>query len=43
MLHGFATLEAAGGFQMNTDIDDSFAWMITFVDRGLRAAASEAQ
>jgi AcrR family transcriptional regulator len=38
ILHGFATLEASNGFQMNTDIDDSFTWMITFLDRGLRAA-----
>ena len=39
VLHGFATLEASNGFQMNTDVDDSFAWMVTFIDRGLRAAA----
>lgn len=38
ILHGFATLEASNGFQMNIDIDDSFAWMVTFIDRGLRAA-----
>lgn len=37
-LHGFATLEAANGFQMNTDIDDSFAWMVSFIDGGLRAS-----
>lgn len=37
MLHGFATLEASDGFQMSTDVDDSFAWMVTFIDRGLRA------
>ena len=36
-LHGFAILEVAGGFQIDTDVDDSFAWMIDFVDRGLRA------
>jgi len=35
-LHGFAQLESSGGFQMNTDIDDSFTWMIDFIDRGLR-------
>ncbi|MFB2585387.1 WHG domain-containing protein [Herbiconiux liukaitaii] len=35
-LHGFSTLEAAEGFQMTTDIDESFAWMIDFIDRGLR-------
>jgi AcrR family transcriptional regulator len=37
MLHGFATVEAAGGFQMDADVDDSFTWMIDFIDRGLRA------
>lgn len=36
MLHGFAVLEAAGGFQMNTDVDESFLRMIDFLDRGLR-------
>ncbi|RFA22755.1 TetR/AcrR family transcriptional regulator [Subtercola boreus] len=36
MLHGFATLEAADGFQLSADIDESFAWMIDFLDRGLR-------
>lgn len=38
ILHGFATLEASNGFQMNTDVDDSFTWMLAFIDRGLRAA-----
>lgn len=36
-LHGFATLDAAGGFQIDADIDDSFAWVIDFIDHGLRA------
>ena len=40
VLHGFATLEAANGFQMSTDVDDSFEWMVDFIDRGLRAAAT---
>ncbi|MFJ5842882.1 TetR/AcrR family transcriptional regulator [Streptomyces shenzhenensis] len=40
MLHGFATLEVAGGFQHDTDVDDSFAWMITFIDQGLQAATA---
>jgi AcrR family transcriptional regulator len=35
LFHGFATIEAAGGFQMDTDVDDSFEWLIGFVDRGL--------
>ena len=37
VLHGFATLEAAGGFQYGTDVDESFRWMVDFLDRGLRA------
>jgi AcrR family transcriptional regulator len=37
VLHGYASLEAAGGFQYSTDVDDSFTWMITFVDHGLQA------
>jgi AcrR family transcriptional regulator len=34
-LHGFAMLEAAGGFQWDADPDRSFDWMIGFIDRGL--------
>jgi AcrR family transcriptional regulator len=37
MLHGFATLEASGGFQIGTDVDDSFNWIIDFIDHGLRS------
>jgi AcrR family transcriptional regulator len=37
LLHGFAVLEAAGGFQLATDVDASFAWLVDFVDRGLRS------
>jgi hypothetical protein len=37
VLHGFATLEMAGGFQIDTDVEDSFTWMIDFVDHGLQA------
>ncbi|MFE2601002.1 TetR/AcrR family transcriptional regulator [Streptomyces sp. NPDC059396] len=37
LCHGFATLQAANGFQWSTDIDESFEWLITFTDRGLRA------
>jgi AcrR family transcriptional regulator len=36
-LHGFASLEMSVGFQISTDVDDSFGWMITFIDQGLRA------
>jgi AcrR family transcriptional regulator len=37
MLHGFATLEAAGGFRIDAAVEDSFTWLIDFVDRGLRS------
>jgi AcrR family transcriptional regulator len=37
MLHGFATLEAASGFRIDADVEDSFTWMVAFVDRGLRS------
>lgn len=40
-LHGFATLEAGGGFQLATDVGDSFTWTVEFLDRGLRATASQ--
>jgi AcrR family transcriptional regulator len=36
-LHGFTTFEAANGFQLDVHADESFTWMITFLDRGLRA------
>ena len=36
VLHGFVTLDAAGAFQLDTDVDDSFAWMVDFIDHGLR-------
>ncbi len=35
-MHGFAILEASRGFQWDGDPDESFAWMIRFIDRGLR-------
>jgi AcrR family transcriptional regulator len=38
LLHGFATLEVSGGFQFDTDIDESFAWMVNLIDNGLRSA-----
>ena len=38
-IHGFAVLEASRGFQWAADTDESFRWLITFVDRGLRASA----
>ncbi len=39
-IHGFAALQAAGGFQWSGDPGESFTWMIHFIDRGLRAASS---
>jgi AcrR family transcriptional regulator len=40
LLHGFATLEVAGGFQIAVDVDESFAWMMHLVDQGLQATAA---
>jgi AcrR family transcriptional regulator len=37
-IHGFAMLEASRGFQQDADPDESFDWMIRFIDRGLRPA-----
>ncbi|GAA4917082.1 TetR/AcrR family transcriptional regulator [Streptomonospora salina] len=37
LCHGFATLQAADGFQWSADVDESFEWLIAFADRGLRA------
>jgi AcrR family transcriptional regulator len=36
-LHGFALLQESDGFQWSEDPDDSFDWMVEFIDRGLRA------
>lgn len=36
IFHGFAVLQSAGGFQWSADVDESFEWLITFVDQGLR-------
>jgi AcrR family transcriptional regulator len=38
-VHGFAALEASRGFQWDAEPDQSFEWMIGFLDRGLRSAA----
>lgn len=40
ILHGFATLEAGGGFQIDASVEESFTWMITFIDDGLRATTA---
>jgi AcrR family transcriptional regulator len=37
-LHGFAVLQASHAFQWSNDADDSFEWLIGFMDRGLRGA-----
>ena len=37
MLHGFATLEVDGGFRFDTDVDDSFTWMVNLIDQGLQS------
>lgn len=37
IIHGFATLQAANAFQWSNDPDESYAWMIRFVDAGLSA------
>jgi AcrR family transcriptional regulator len=37
MLHGFSSLEAIGSFQIAADVDDSFTWMLGFIDQGLKA------
>jgi AcrR family transcriptional regulator len=37
LLHGFATLEAIGSFQIDTNVDESFTWMIDFINQGLEA------
>ncbi|WGD36261.1 TetR-like C-terminal domain-containing protein [Lysinibacter sp. HNR] len=39
-MYGFATIEVAGGFRLQADSDDSFAWMIDFIDRGLRTSGT---
>jgi len=39
-LHGFAVLEAEGGFRYVTDVDESFAWLVRLLDQGLRSAGS---
>ncbi|WP_433309066.1 TetR/AcrR family transcriptional regulator [Micromonospora sp. CA-269861] len=40
VVHGFATLEVAGGFQIDASVDESFAWLINFIDQGLRAGTT---
>lgn len=42
VFHGFANLQASGGFQWSTDVGESFEYLIDLVDHGLRAAAVSA-
>jgi hypothetical protein len=35
-LHGFVTLERAGGFQIPLALDETFERLVTMLDRGLR-------
>jgi AcrR family transcriptional regulator len=35
-IHGFAALQASSAFQWTGDPDESFSWMIGFIDRGLQ-------
>lgn len=35
-IHGYAALQAAEGFQWDADPEETFDWMIRFLDRGLR-------
>ena len=42
MIHGYALLQAANGFQWSNDPDESVAWMIRFVDTGLTAVGDNA-
>ena len=39
-IHGYAALQAADAFQWTGDPDETFAWMIRFLDRGLRTMCS---
>jgi AcrR family transcriptional regulator len=42
MIHGYALLQAANGFQWSNDPDESVTWMIRFVDTGLTAVGDDA-
>jgi AcrR family transcriptional regulator len=41
-LHGFITLEAAGGFGLPTDVDVSFEWLVRAVASGLAPVGAPA-
>lgn len=42
LIHGFALLQAASGFQWDNDPDESFDWMVRFADQGLRGMGEPA-
>ncbi len=41
-IHGYAALQAADGFQWSADPDETFDWMIRFLDHGLRTSCTPA-
>lgn len=41
IVHGFVSLEAAGGFAMPIQLDDSFHWLINLYIAGLQSLAPE--
>ena len=42
VMHGIVALEAAEAFQIDTDVDASLDWIISFVDHSLHAVGSKA-
>jgi hypothetical protein len=40
VLHGFGTLELAGGFQLDASVNDSFTWIVDFLSHGLQSLQS---
>lgn len=38
VMHGFASIQAANGFQLGVDVDDSYAWLVDLLDRVLSEA-----
>ncbi|MGH3492197.1 MAG: TetR/AcrR family transcriptional regulator [Sciscionella sp.] len=40
-IHGFALLQSTNAFQWSNDPDESFEWMIRFIDVGLRAIGGQ--
>jgi AcrR family transcriptional regulator len=40
LLHGFAVLEMTGSFQVDASTDDSYTWVVDFLDHGLAAMSS---